>query len=118
MDDLIDFKHKEYLAMAAMQAARYNKGKPKLSYLLSAHHANEGLARVFEFGAKKYARDNWLKGLPKEEVIDSLLRHLQAYERGELTDPESELPHVAHIHWNAMALAEFELRGDYDKSTE
>ena len=96
-----------------MQGERHNAGKPQLSYLLSAPHANDALAKVFEFGAQKYARDNWLNGLPKHEVADSLLRHLQAYLDGQLHDPESGMPHVAHIHWNALALAEFELRGDY-----
>lgn len=96
-----------------MKAERYNVGKPQLSYLLTAPRAAEALARVMEQGAKKYARDNWKKGLPREELIDSLLRHLLAYHNGALMDAESRQPHVAHILANALFLAELELRGDY-----
>lgn len=84
------------------QALRYNKGKPQ--YSLIALDCLEECARVLEFGAKKYARDNWRKGMPQNEIIDSLLRHLSALQRGEEIDPESGLPHIGHIQCNAMFL--------------
>jgi len=89
------------------QADRHNQGKPQLSYLLEAPNAIKGLAKVFEFGAAKYARGNWKKGLPKEQIIDSLLRHLTAYINGEDFDQESQLPHADHVLANAIFLAEF-----------
>src|SRR5690625_1514407 len=85
------------------QADRYNEGKPKLSYL--DLESFEDTARVLEFGANKYTRDNWRKGLPVTEILDSLLRHVSAIQRGELTDPESGLPHHGHIGCNVMFLA-------------
>ena len=93
------------------KALRYNIGKPQLSYILSAPHANNALADVFAFGAEKYARDNWKNGLPPLEIVDSLLRHLEKYVNGEDLDADSQLPHVAHVHWNAMALSEMVLQG-------
>jgi hypothetical protein len=85
-----------------MKADRYNKDKPKLS--LIGLDCLEPCARVLEFGAKKYSRDNWRKGLPVTEIIDSLLRHLSALQRGELIDPESGEGHIGHIQCNALFL--------------
>ncbi len=84
------------------KADRYNKGKPQ--YSLLDLDCLEPCVRVLEFGAKKYARNNWKKGLPTTQIIDSLLRHLGALLRGELIDPESALPHIGHIQCNALFL--------------
>jgi hypothetical protein len=89
------------------QAERYNDDKPKLSMVLEMPNAVEGVARVLEYGARKYARNNYKKGMPWTEVADSLLRHLTAFLEGGDDDPESGLPHVDHLLCNAMFLAEF-----------
>lgn len=86
-------------------AMRFNQGKPQLSYILSAGYAIEGAAAVMENGAKKYARDNWKKSFPKEQLIDSMVRHLTKFMNGEELDDESGLPHVDHVLCNALFLA-------------
>lgn len=87
-------------------AKRFNAGKPPLSYIMEFRQALIGISQVAEYGAEKYSRYNWKKGLKYTQVIDSLLRHLCAYADGEDLDPETCLPHVDHIGWNALSLAE------------
>lgn len=100
----------------AQDALRYNTGKPQLSYLLSAPEAVKGLSEVFTFGATKYARDNWKRGFKTHELVDSALRHLTLYLNGEDLDLNpvtgaadklhSGLPHIDHVLWNILVLAE------------
>lgn len=94
---------------------RANKDKPKLSYILLANKVVEGEALVWEFGAKKYSRGNWLKGMKLTEGADSLLRHVTSLLNGEDIDPESKLPHVDHIVCCAKILSNsFHTRKDLD----
>lgn len=100
-------------------ADRHNTGKSQLSMVLEAKHALAGLAGVLEFGAAKYARGNWHKGLPHADICDSMLRHIASYLSGEDLDPESGKPHVDHIFCNAMFLAEgFRTHPELDNRSE
>lgn len=85
------------------QALRYNNGKPKWS--LVDFNSLKPMVAILEFGAKKYSKDNWKKGMPMSEVIESLLRHTFALLNGEMDDQESKLTHIGHIQCNAMFLA-------------
>jgi len=83
------------------------EGKPQLSLVFEFRRALEGAARSFGEGVEKYGRGNWKKGMPPEEVIDSMGRHLLALMSGELIDEKSGLPHVDKITSNALMLAEY-----------
>lgn len=83
-------------------AMRFNNGKPQYSLLDLA--SLEDTVRVLEFGAQKYDRDNWKKGLQFSQILDSMMRHIKGLQSGEWLDSESGLPHIGHIGCNAMFL--------------
>lgn len=85
--------------------ARYNAGKTR--YDLIPISALKPAADVFEYGATKYAPNNWAKGMSWTAVIGCLMRHLSAIQMGEDIDPESGEPHVGHLLCNAIMLAHF-----------
>ena len=112
-----------------MKSLRYNEGKIKWSMVdFKSLHP---LVRVLEYGAHKYSifedsegnqikgseisqqdtkglkviysgKDNWKINLDSTEILESLMRHLEALFAGEKIDPESGLPHIAHVLCNAM----------------
>lgn len=83
-----------------MKADRHNSGKRKWS--LVHFESIEPMVEVLEFGAKKYAPDNWKKGLDKREILESMQRHLAKLMDGEAKDSESGISHMGHIMCNAM----------------
>lgn len=54
------------------------------------------VALVLLFGARKYAKNNWLKGMSWTEVATGARRHIDLFLEGEEYDGESKLPHLAH----------------------
>ncbi|MEO9257050.1 MAG: dATP/dGTP diphosphohydrolase domain-containing protein, partial [Crocinitomicaceae bacterium] len=94
-------------------ALRYNSNK--LRWSLVDFDALEDMVKVLDFGSKKYADNNWKKGLKTTEIFESIMRHLSAYMRGEEFDLESGLPHTGHILCNAMFLSYMEkYKKDFD----
>ena len=72
-------------------------------------------AYVLQFGAQKYARHNWRGGIAYTRLIDAGMRHLMAINSGEDHDPETGLPHAAHLMCCAMFLCwMMEFRTDMD----
>lgn len=57
----------------------------------------EDVAKVLTYGAKKYAPDNW-KHVEnhRDRYFSAAMRHVLAWREGELADPETGLPHLAH----------------------
>lgn len=92
-----------------MSADRYNLGKSRMS--LIPFVALRALGDVYAYGEKKYAPNNWLKGMAWSEMQDSLLRHYERWSIGEKVDPESGLLHSAHMAWNSIGLLTYELLG-------
>ena len=102
-EDNIKWVRKRLANLAAGQGLRYNDDKRKWS--LVDFESLEPMVEVLEYGAAKYAPDNWKKGMPIKEVCESLLRHTFAFMKGEDEDPESGLTHIGHMQCNLMFLA-------------
>ena len=84
------------------EAAKFDTDK--LRYDLIAPEALEELARVYTFGAAKYADENWRKGMRWRRIFGAIMRHSWAWMRGEDVDQESGLPHLAHAAWGCFTL--------------
>lgn len=63
--------------------------------------ACEVMSHVVRSG--RYLKGNWV-GLPPERIYDSVMRHLLAYQSGELIDPDTGLPHLDHLTCDAGML--------------
>lgn len=88
--------------------AKYDSGKLLVSALFRGCAVGlEAVAEVLTFGAKKYAEDSW-KTVPNaiKRYENALGRHFLAFNKGEEFDPETGLPHLAHIATNALFLIE------------
>lgn len=77
----------------------------KMRFDLIPAIATEGLAAVLTYGAKKYKPNNW-RSVDPERYVAAFERHWHAYISGELLDPESGLPHLAHCMTNLAFLLE------------
>lgn len=83
------------------------KGRKPEEYAFIPPGALAEVARVYGMGAEKYDPWNWAKGYPYSWSLSALYRHVEAFRRGEETDSESGLPHLAHAAFHLFTLMEF-----------
>jgi hypothetical protein len=76
------------------EGIKYDEGKPQLDLLSSSWIF--GVGSVLTFGAKKYERFNWKKGIKLSRLLAACLRHVFAFIGGEDKDPETGLSHLYH----------------------
>ena len=57
------------------------------------------LAKRYEDGARKYAKNNYMFGIPLSHYVDSLTRHTLAWQEGDTTED-----HAGAIMWNAATM--------------
>jgi hypothetical protein len=69
--------------------------------------AFEEVIGVWEYGHRKYAAFNWMKGISWNATIGCYMRHIWDLYDGEVTDQESGQHHGAHLVCNAMMLAHY-----------
>ena len=109
LDEMIISAVKE--SMQNKQQAKADAGKPQLT--LVPRRILFDIARVREYGTKKYGDpDNW-KQVEIQRYRDAMFRHLCAYlDDPTGTDEESGLPHLWHLACNVAFLCELEELGD------
>ena len=76
------------------KADRHNANKPDLSLIPMCLLEDE--ARVWQHGAKKYEKNNWVRGQNWSIPLASALRHLAKWQAGQDNDDESGESHIAH----------------------
>ncbi len=91
----------------------------KIRYDLIPPDALEELARVYTFGAGKYADRNWEKGLLFSRVFGAMMRHAWLWFRGQDIDDGpggSGLNHLSSVAWCAFSLMAYQKRNmkDFD----
>ncbi len=80
--------------MNGLSGMKHDTGKPAMDLLPG--EALEEIAKVLDFGRKKYNAHNWRGGFKWGRVLAAALRHIFAFLRGEDNDPETGLSHLAH----------------------
>lgn len=78
----------------------------KGAYELVSPFALERIAIWYELGARKYADRNWEKGIPFGRLIQSALRHIIRWMKGDRSED-----HLSAACWNIMAMMHFEETG-------
>jgi hypothetical protein len=84
---------------------KFDGSKPQMDLLNTT--ALIEIAKVMSFGANKYGRFNWRKGLEWSRVISACDRHMKAFNDGQDLDPETGISHVAHAACNLMMLLQY-----------
>lgn len=101
--------------MVIDQNAKADNGKPKLT--LVPRQIIFDIAKIREYGNKKYGDPNNWKTVEVERYRDAMMRHMMAYlDDPQGVDEESGLPHIAHLACNIAFLCEFEA-GNVTKPT-
>lgn len=99
------------------RGAKVDAGKVRMHLITGGMaRAITEVAKVGTFGAAKYTDGGWVDvpdGFRRYE--DAQQRHAADRHRGEMLDKESQLLHLAHEAWNALAKLDLHLRENEKK---
>lgn len=96
-------------AAVAPGGLKFDTEKPPLQLL--PFDVLEEIAKVLQYGAHKYAPNNWRKGLVYSRLFGAAMRHWWAWWRGQDLDPETGYHHLAHAACCNVFALHFALRG-------
>ena len=103
-----------------IKGLKFDTGSDKLEWSLIPWGALGEVVKVLMYGKKKYTQtlddgtvvsgaDNWkLVDNAKERYWNAAMRHLIARGNGEMNDPETGLPHLAHACCDLLFLMWFD----------
>lgn len=98
------------------QGMKFDNQKVRPGLLFrSMPEATMSVINVLEYGARKYAPDNWSK-VEDERYEEAFLRHIMSYFSGENNDPETNEPHLAHAICCMLFLIQKEINRNKEKS--
>ena len=88
--------------MNKQEGIKYDTGKPRIYEMIEDFKEPlTEVAKVWAFGADKYAKHNWAYvDNAEDRYSNALLRHML---EGDTRDDESGLLHASHTAWNALA---------------
>lgn len=98
---------------------KYDSGKSMVGTLCRVFpHALLGIGQCIEFGTHKYPQpDNWkLVDGAFTRYQDSMMRHYLKFLAGQDKDSETNLLHLKHMVWNALAILELYLMDHEDET--
>lgn len=88
---------------------KYDTGKPLPGTVCRVFpHALMAVGQCIEFGTHKYPDPNNWKLVEKAftRYQDSMMRHYLKFNAGLINDSETNINHLAHMAWNALAILE------------
>lgn len=91
------------------EGVKYDGGKARMDLVDWA--AIEGLAKVLEFGARKYSPNNWRNGMEWGRILAAAMRHLADFAMGRDLDKDSGLPVIDHAMCCLMFLSSYQKTG-------
>ena len=91
---------------------KHDAGKPRMD--LIPPEAELALAKILTHGAAMHGENTW-REVEMWRWEAALRRHLNAWKRGEVTDAESGMPHLAHVLCNAAFLVALDSGGERGK---
>lgn len=98
---------------------KYDSGKSMVGTLCRVFpRALLGVGQCIEFGTRKYPKpDNWkLVENAFNRYQDSMVRHYLKFLAGQEADSETNLLHLKHMVWNALAVLELYLMENEDET--
>lgn len=94
--------------VSAAVGMKHDEAKPRFDLIPPI--AELEVAKVLEYGARKYDENNWrYVENPQARYMAAARRHINAWMQNESYDDESGLPHLAHAITSLMFILELEL---------
>lgn len=119
LNDKVCEKEQVYDLTDDGKGKKYDSGKSMVGTLCRVFpRALLGIGQCIAFGTKKYPKpDNWkLVDGAFTRYQDSMMRHYLKFLAGQDKDSETNLLHLKHMVWNALAVLELYLMENKDET--